>query len=268
MAATAAVPNPVLQAVAHLDWLSIQPLETWITDAQSSDPKVKQMAELALTQMGTNMLPGILKILNESTEQSPDADNRRVNVAEAVKYMGPAVKPALPAFEALLRSGQQEKAYSGGRALAFSAPIVPEAFSILTNALLDPAPGVRDAATHGTGWCLSFSPHEFAVPALPLLVRNLKDPVDYLRSDTAAALANFTQHQCQEGKPEPDFLWLPLLEMLHDKYSYARTHSLSALSCSAYRDQLKPSLPEIQRLLTDPDEGVRRFATNLLQMIK
>ena len=45
--------------------------------------------------------------------------------------------------------GQQEKAYSGARALAFSAPQAPEAFSILTNGLTDSAAGARDAASMG-----------------------------------------------------------------------------------------------------------------------
>jgi HEAT repeat protein/predicted Ser/Thr protein kinase len=256
------------ETAAQPEWLTIQPLETWITDAQSSDPKIKKMAELALTQLGTNTLPGILKILNDSTEPAPEADNRRAAVAEAVAYMGPAAKSALPAFEALLRSGQQERAYSGARALAVSAPIVPEAFAILTNALADPAVGVRDAAIHGMGWCLSFYPNDFATSALPMLVRNLKDPADYVRADAASALMLFTHHQGDQHLPVPDFLLPPLLELLHDKYSYARAHAAYALACPCFRDKLKPSLPEIQKLLDDPDENVRRFgATNLVRML-
>lgn len=260
-------PSAIQETSAQADWLSIRPLEVWIKDARSSDPQIKKMAELALTQLGTNALPGIIKILNESTEQSSEADDRRVAFAEAVQYLGPAVKSALPAFERLLRSGQQERAYSGARTLAFAAPIAPEAFSILTNALSDPAAGVRDAANHGIGWCLSFFPNDFALPALPLLARNLKDPVDYVRADAAAALMIFTQHQCQLNRPEPDFLAPALLELLHDKYSYARAHAAYALACSCFRDQLNAALPKIQRLLDDPDENVRRAAASLVQML-
>ena len=114
------------------DWLKIQSLDAWIADLQNPDPKVKKMAQRALRDLGTNALPGILKVLNEPT------DDRDV---EAIQFIGPGVKYALPQFVALLKSGQQEKAYSGGIALAFSAPAAPEAFSILTNALTDSSPG-------------------------------------------------------------------------------------------------------------------------------
>jgi HEAT repeat protein len=250
------------------DWLKIQSLDAWIADLQSSDPKVKKMAELAMTELGTNALPGILKFLNESTDQAGEADSRRLNFAEAVQYMGPEVKIALPEFTALLKSGQQEKAYSGARALAFSAVAVPEAFSILTQALSDTSAGARDAACHGIGFCLTFQTNAFAEPALPLLVRKLKDPVDYVRSDAAAALAQYTQHVCQRGQPELDFLIPPLIELLHDKYSFARQHAAWALSCSCFREKLQPWLPAIQNLQDDPDEGVRREVATLLQFVK
>ena len=106
------------------------------------------------------------------------------------------------------------------------------------------------------------------MPALPLLVRNLKDPVDYVRADTAAALMAFTQHQCQRNLPEPEFLIQPLVELFHDKYSFARYHAAVALNCSCFGDKLKPWLPDIQKLLSDPDAGVRRTGSNLLQILK
>lgn len=107
----------------------------------------RQMAQLALKDLGTNALPGILKVLNESNDVT--ITSHQLNFAEAVQYIGPSAKCALPAFTALLKSGQQERAYSGAAALAFSTQNVPEAFSILTNALTDPSPGVRDAASYG-----------------------------------------------------------------------------------------------------------------------
>jgi HEAT repeat protein len=250
------------------DWLQIQPLEGWVSDLQSSDPKAQKMAQRALTEMGTNALPGILKFLNESTEQSGEADSRRLNMAQALGFMGPGVESSLPAFTALLKSGQQEKAYSGARALAFSAPMAPEAFSILTNGLTDSAPGVRDAASHGLLFCLTFESNSFAMPALSMLVRNLKDPFDYVRSDTAVALMSFTQRQCQRNLPEPDFLIQPLIGLLHDKYSFARYYAMIALDCSCFGDKLKPWLPDIQKLLGDPDESVKREAADLLQRLK
>jgi len=88
-----------------LDWLQIQPLEGWFSDLQSSDPKVQKLAQRALTEMGTNSLPWILKFLSESTEQSGEGDARRLNAAQAVRFAGPGVKSEMPAFAALLKSG-------------------------------------------------------------------------------------------------------------------------------------------------------------------
>ena len=234
----------------NLDWLRIQSLGAWIADLQNPDSKVKSMAELALQDLGTNALPGILKVLNESNDVT--ITTRQLNFAEAVQYVGAGAKSAVPGFMALLKSGRQERVYSGAAALAFSTPHAPEAFSILTNALTDPCPGVRDAACYGLGCCLSEPSFNFqnialAETALPLLVRGLKDPVDYVRADTAATLAQFTQRQCQRGRPEPDFLIPPLIDLLQDKYSYARQHAEWALSCSCFTDKLKPWLPSIQK---------------------
>jgi HEAT repeat protein len=253
-----------------LEWLKIQSLAGWISDLQSPDPNVQKTAERALTDMGTNALPGFLKILSESTDSSNDDDLRRYNTAHALRFMGNGVKGGLPAFTALLQSGDQGKAYAGARALAFSAPLVPEAFSILTNALTDSTPGVREAASHGVGLCLNTESNGFAESALPLLVRNLSDKIDYVRSDTAIALQQYANRQSMRfppGDAKPELLVPPLIELLHDKYSFARFYASEALWCGCYRDAIKPWIPAVQKLLSDPDDGVRQSATNFLQML-
>lgn len=269
-AAPAAAPNlsPGQNAGNSVDWLKIQLLDGWISDLQSPDSKTQKIAERALTDLGTNALSKLVEILNDSTDQSMKNQNRHLNAAQALRFMGPGVKSGLPAFTAMLKSGQQETAYSGARALAYSAPMAPEAFSILTNGLTDSVTSVRDAATDGAGFCLQLESNRFAEAALPLLVNNVNDPVDYVRSDTAVALMMYTQHQCQRGVPVPDFLISPLVGLLHDKSRYARGYALAALDCSCLKDQVKPWLPAIQKLVDDPDAFVRQSATNLVRSLQ
>jgi len=255
-----------------LEWLKIQSLAGWISDLQNPDPNMEKTAERALIDMGTNVLPGFLKILSESTDSASDDDTRRYNTAHALRFMGSGVEAGLPDFVTLLKSGDQGKAYAGARALAFSAPMVLEAFSILTNALTDSAAGVRDAASHGVGLCLGIGmeSNNFAESALPLLVRNLSDKIDYIRSDTAVALQEYANRQSMRfppGDAKPDLLIPPLIELLHDKYSFARFYASEALWCGCYKEAIKPWIPAIQKLLSDPDEGVRFTATNCLQML-
>jgi HEAT repeat protein len=184
--------------------------------------------------------------------------------------MGSGARSGLRAFTALLKSGQLPAGYSGARALAFSAPAVPEAFSILTNGLMDASAGVRVAASHGVGLCFNTETNNYAEPALPLLVRNLTDKDKDVRLSTANALMLYAQHQSSHFPPldaKPDLLIPPLIELLRDKYSYVRETAIYTLADGCFRDGLKPWIPSIQKLFDNPDEGVRQSATNLLQRL-
>ena len=256
----------------NLDWLKIQPLEGWISDLRNGDQKVQKMAERAFGEMGGSLLPEILKVLRDTNDPAGTIDTRHFNTAEVLKFMGPDVKDGLADFVALLKSGEQEKAYTGAAALGFSAPAVPEAFSILTNSLTDAAPGVRDAAMYGLGVCLQMEPppdaNRFAEPALPLLVKNMKDKVDYVRADAVVELACYTQHQSSRGQPLSfDLVLPPLIECLHDNHAGVRYNALYALDCWYFENKLKPWVPEIQKLVSDPDKGVRQCATNVLKRL-
>jgi serine/threonine protein kinase/HEAT repeat protein len=260
--------QPQEHFVKTIEWLDMQSLSGWISDLQNPDQKVQKMAERALTDLGTNDLPEFLKILSDTSDSSVEAGTLRYNTAQALKFMGPGIKSSLPAFAALLKSGRQASAYAGAEALAFTALAVPDAFSILTNGLTDPAAGVRDAATHGVELCLNTDSNSFAEPALPLLLRNLNDKADYIRADTVVALMAYAQRQRQSWRSpprdaKPDLLIPPLIELLRDKYHYTREYAADALT--SYGEGIKPWIPAIQKLLSDPDDGVRRSAARLLQ---
>jgi HEAT repeat protein/predicted Ser/Thr protein kinase len=257
------------EAAKTIEWLRIQPLNGWIADLQNSDEKARKLAELAMTEMGTNTLAEILKILGE-TNESPADDTRRFNTAQALKFMGAGARSGLPAFTALMESGQFPAGYSGARALAFSAPAVPEAFSILTNGLKDASAGVRVAASHGVGLCFNTETNNYAEPALPLLLSNLTDKDKDVRLATANALMLYAQHQSSHFPPldaKADLLIPPLIELLRDKYSYVRETATYTLVDACFRDGLKPWIPTIQKLLRDPDEAARRSAGDLLRRL-
>ena len=245
------------------DWTTQKALSGWIADLQNPDPGVRKLAQQAVAGMGTNSLPEFLTLLGDR-EQGIEADTRRLNAAAALGFIGPGLRSAIPEFVSLLFSGNQESAYAGARALAFSAPIVPAAFEDLTNALLDPSPGVRDAATHGVSLILGSESNHVAESALPLLLQNLGDHAQFVRADTASALMMYVQYQTthdREAKPE---LILPaLILLLDDNYSYARDYAGMTI-----KEYGKSAVPVLRGLSNDPNVQVRESATKALRLLE
>jgi beta-lactamase regulating signal transducer with metallopeptidase domain/HEAT repeat protein len=248
------------------EWFNVKALADWVADLQSQDPNTRALAQRAIADMGINALPEFLKILDDK-DRSSEGDHRRYNAAQALKFIRPGLKAGIPSFKQLLTSGDEESAYAGARALAVATTTVPEAFTELTNGLSHPAPGTRDAAAHGVGLLLGSDSNQLAESALPLLLRNLKDPADYVRADTAAALSGFVQHQYAfDQDAKADLIIPPLIECLHDKYSWARLYAATALA--DYGGQAKSAVPILATLLNDPDSQVRTTATGALNRIE
>jgi HEAT repeat protein len=248
------------------EWVKMKPLTDWITDLHNSDPKIQRLAEEVITVMGTNALPEFLKILGE---KGPNAEARSLHyqTAEALRFIGPGLKSAIPAFTALIKSGDEGTAYSGAAALAFTTPIVPEAFEALTNGLEDSEPQVRDASGYGVGLLLgNGSSTSLAESALPALVTNLSDKAAYVRADAAASLMMYAQRQHQDGRDaKPNLIVPPLINLLHDRYSWARIHAATALG--EYGTNANSAISGLSSLLKDADPQVRSAATNALRLI-
>jgi serine/threonine protein kinase len=244
------------------EWVTLKALNGWIADLQNSDPSIKKLAERAITEMGTNALPEFLKILDDR-DHTLEGDTRRYYTAAALRFIGPDLKPWIPSFNSLLLSGNEQTAYAGARALASTTPIVPEAFAQLTNGLVNPAAGVRDAASHGVGLLLGSESNHLAESALPILLHNLKDKAQFIRSDTAGALMMYVQFQQTHGHDaKPDLIIPPIIELLQDPYSYSRQNAEWIL-----RDYGKTAIPVLLKLLNDPDSRVREDATNAMTKI-
>jgi serine/threonine protein kinase len=234
-------------------------LNGWIAELQSSDPRTQKLAERAIAELGTNALPEFLKILADH-DRTAEGDTRRYNTAAALKFIGSDLKLCIPSFNSLLFSGDQETAYAGARALAFTTPIVPEAFTQLTNGLGNSSAVVRDAASHGVSLLLGSESNHLAESALPILLHNLKDQAQFVRADTAGALGMYVQFQRSHGQDaKPNLIIPPLIELLQDPYSYSRQNAERTL-----RDFGPDAVPVVLKLLNDPDKEVREAATNAM----
>jgi HEAT repeat protein len=181
--------------------------------------------------------------------------------------LGAKAVDGLPHFLELLHSGNQESAYAGARALAFTSTSSPEALQDLTDALSDPKPQVRDAADHGISLLMNRGTTNLnAASVLPLLVRNLQDNDQTVRADTATTLMIYIQWQHSLGKAADYETVIPVLvKTLSDKWRYARQNAARALG--EYRQKASDAAPQLEVLLSDPDEQVRSAAAIALQQI-
>jgi HEAT repeat protein len=165
----------------------------------------------------------------------------------------------------LLHSGNLETSYAGARALAFTSEASPEAFQELSNALTDADAQVRDAATHGVGILFSYE-FKNVDSTLPRLVQNLRDFDQTVRADTAVALLQYVQRQVQFGKSaEPELIIPALIQNLGDEWRYARLNAANALQ--EYGDAAKAAIPQLSKLLQDPDPQVQSAAKSALQNV-
>jgi RNA polymerase sigma factor (sigma-70 family) len=222
------------------------------------------------TTTSTNSIEQILKILwdKDATEAG---DHRRFDAAGQLRKMGPQALQGLAAFRELLHSGNQETSYAGARALAFTSEANPEVFQELSSALSDAEPQVRDAASHGVGLVFGYQiNNEFANvdtdSTLPTLVRNLRDPDQTVRADTAQTIQRYIERQNANGKSAEPALVVPaLIQNLADEWRYARLNAANALR--EYGDDAKAAIPQLTILLQDPDPQVQGAARNTLKRI-
>jgi HEAT repeat protein len=256
------------------DWVLEKSLTNWFADLQSQDQQVQKIAQYAMSEVGTNALPEILRILREQEGGTGEARRRHAEAAWALEFVGPDARTAIPALAALLNGGETEPALSGARALAVLAPKFPEAYPILTNGLASPDPSARDAATIGVGDLLDAGLHNLdarltspAEAALPILLDGLKDKVDYVRADTAVALYFYAWRQSNAHRDAKRAMIVPpLIALLGDNSSKVRRQAAFALG--AYGADAKTALPGLTNLLNDPDEQVRHSARDALEDIK
>jgi len=208
----------------------------------------------------------IIGILSDREEKT--TDSMRYQAAEKLKSLGPEVLAAIPEFINLLHSETERTRYAGARALAFTSEQSRYSYQQLTNALVDPDPQVRDAASHGIS--LLFNPNfenADAVATLPTVLRNLEDSSRTVRADSIQTLRQFIDTQHASGKDaQPGVLIPHLIARLADDHSYARMNAVMALQ--SFGEKAQVALPHLRPLVSDPDEQVRRLAATAVARIE
>ena len=220
----------------------------------------------SLAAQDTNSLQHILGILSDREEKT--TDSMRYQAAEKLRSLGPEALAAVPEFNNLLHSETEPTRYAGARALAFMSERSPDAYQQLTNALVDPDPQVRDAASHGIGLLFNQDFKNVDVLAtLPTVLRNLEDSNRTVRADSIQTLRQFIDRQHWSGKDAQANVLIPhLIARLSDDYSYSRMNAAMALQ--SFGEKARAAVPHLRPLLSDPDEQVRRLAASALARIE
>jgi hypothetical protein len=156
----------------------------------------------------TNSLQYLVRILSDKDEKI--TRSMRYDAAHNLRALGPEALTALPEFEALLRTDTEARRYAGAAALAFVSDQSPTAFQQLTNALVDPDPQVRDAASYGVSLLFNEAYEGVDVlSTLPTLLSNLEDPSRTVRADTVQTLRQFIDRQQLLGKDAQSDVLVP-----------------------------------------------------------
>jgi HEAT repeat protein len=227
-------------------------LSEWLEDLDTRNPKeTTESAKNALRQMGTNVVPPLLDILNAEAYYSkrqgsgvavqPQQSQERV--ISAFQALGPLAIPALTNFLA------GESAPAAAHALS---QIIPEGLPFLVQALTNSdsalrqkiALGVESVGTNGR-------------PLVPVLIMNLTN-ADYLvRAHAARALGKIAL--------EPGLAVPVLIERLQDTNAEVRLMTAQALG--EYGPQAESAILALLTTAKDKHAPVSRAAFTALKRI-
>jgi len=239
-----------------------RPLTYWVKRLWHPDEGVSEKAQAAIRQMGTNAVPSLIRMLGERDSKWVPVYNRAVRkvggeclyfrmagsrswlAADALRFIGPAAKDAIPFLIANMTNWPTSAGAAGPYVYALefigTNSIVP-----LVNALSHQNPEVRWHA----GIALPFH-HTNLVLALPQLLELLRAE-DAADRETVVRLLGFITTEPQTVVPV-------LTECLRDKSADVRHRAVYALA--DFGDAAKAALPSLKDLLRDSDTNVQRAA--------
>ena len=247
---------------------------------------VKYLALLLGRIEALEAIPALSRILQDKTRHDCD----RGGALHALGWMG---KPALPALAEALKSSDVFGRKYAAAALTIMGDFgggkqVPEAISLLLEAMKDEDEEVRNAAVGCFGFEVAFTP-EFAGP---YLLKALQHKNPFVRAGTAEASIRLKVNAAEAEKTLIELLGHPNIEVrlqalgglgheecsygkaavpplrvaLKDKDSRVRAGAALALSCQG--PAAEPALGDLLKLLKeDKDEGVRAEAATALGCI-
>jgi len=243
-------------------------LSEWLEDFDSFfEVERRKNAEEALRQMGTNVLPFLVRELRardswlkrKMLKLTPKpllvrmpitvfAHVRRERAVAGFRALGTFGRPALPELSGLLND--KETASYAARAIC---QMGNDAVPPLMDALNSREPAVRSAAAEGLYWLKSD-----AAPTVPALMAKLKDEQESVRCSAASALGNIGQRG--------ESVIPPLLNALNDPSSSVRDQAVWAIG--KFRPEAKAAVPTLLKIAKeDKDSKVRDSAVNALHLI-
>jgi len=228
-------------------------LSEWLTqygdnsESEAGSAEAKEAAEAAeaLRHIGTNGLPFAFKWMREGPPYQ-DVDG-------IFEVLGPKAAPAIPALAQLLNSTDQQTVR---RAIFPLADIGKESLPALVAALGNPnnpdretiEDALRSMAIRGVD----------TSAAVPMLLQCLKD--------TNAAVATWSADALiWVARKDPSAAIPALTDCL--QHPKAEVRDMAAQALGSFREKARAAVPDLQKLLNDPDPHVRWQASNSLEKI-
>jgi len=212
--------------------------------ADDPDPSRAYRALGALSFLGE---PGLLELTRIAGD--PESPNQllAVRVFACLRRLGTNISPAIPILARCARDPDPEIAREGIYTLC-NLGLEPEiSFPAFTNALASTNVNLRVHTIHHLGY---FGPASVLRPLVPNLCNCLHDPDGYVRGKAVDALTDIAP-ETTLGSPDAQI-----------RLSAVR-HLALVGTCLPERE----ITPFVRACLTDPDEEIRRTATNALLQV-
>ena len=217
-----------------------QKLTRWLKLYQSATPGTAEEIRCvaAIRAIGTNAVPQLIGRLSEAHLKDQQLAVRVFDV------LGPLAAPAIPALTKLLSHTNPLVTILAASSLGdIGAPALPSLMTELTNSQYNIATlaafAIVDLGTNAT-------------PAIAVFLHDLGSSSDLVRERAAEALGNLHL--------QPDIVVPALKHLLTDHSLMARCAALSSLG--RFGLDAGTAMPGIVLLLNDPEEYVRKLATN------
>ncbi len=263
-------------------------LSEWIAIYNQHDPGFRLEAKEALSEIGTNALPYLIKWIGYEPpkwktflgrERDPGFDigapkrwiprsltdhpgrERAGEAMVAFEILGPSASPAIPHLLTLAKSANEEQSKLATISLGLiGTPAIPALMQLISDSSL--SPDTRFCATRTLN-DLAYSAMVWgnlgtnATPAVPLLIANLNDKDRIVAGESASVLGTL--------KSQPETVVPALMVALQNTDSLVRARAAHALG--EFRAKALRALPPLTNALTDTDDDVRKCATNSIRKI-
>ena len=215
-------------------------LPVLIKGLNNSDSGVRRNVAAALVRIGPPAVPSLIEMLNDSKPVI------RQNAAGILGRIGPRAKEAIPALEQALSDEDKAFSWTVKSALRKIKKVTVED---LIDSLNDKDVIIRSRAAMALG-----DKKNQAISAVPALISCMNDEKAAVRKNASIALAKIGIDA------------LPLLRQALSSPDY-RIRKNAAFALGGMGSKAKAAVPDLKKLLQDPNSKVRWCADNALKKI-